>query len=295
MLLLSLIGIGCLLFVIVVGLYGSLEITGIPYFAVPYTPADFGWRFEAVRFPTSRGLTLTGWYLPAPTASPATILVQHGLGSNAGDMLPNTACLQRTGQWNVFYYNFRGHADSDGRRTSLGPLELEDMRAAIDFLKKRYPEASRHLGVYGFSLGAAVGLVGAARFPEIEAVVAESAFPSISRTVRHFARLFYGIPYFPFVPLALFFTSVRLGMRIGTFAPAEEIGRISPKPLLLIRAERDVRMPADDAEALWAGARDPKEQWIVAGADHGEPWMIAREAFESRLVDFFSRNLPRTS
>jgi len=272
-----------------VGLYGAIETIRIPLLAVPYTPRDFGWPFESVTFKSRDGLKLTGWFIPADQPSPLTLIIQHGVGSNAGDMLLNTACLRKGGKWNLFYYNFRGHADSEGRQTSLGPLELKDLDGALAFLKEKKPEASKRIGLYGHSLGAAVAIVGTARRPEIEAVALESPFSSVSKTVAHFAKVFYGIPYFPFVPLALFFASLRLRSWIGGFAPVKEIGKISPRPLLLIQAERDLRMPMSDAQSLWEAASEPKEMWVVPGADHGEPWLVAREEYEQRLVNFFRK------
>lgn len=277
------------LLTLAVAYYGSLQITRIPFLAVPYTPDDFGWRYEPVSFHSPDGFRLTGWFVPAAALSSVTLIILHGVGSNAGDMLLNTACLQRHGSWNLFYFNFRGHADSEGNRTSLGPLELRDLGSALRFLKAHKPESCRRLGIYGHSLGAAVAIKGAAEHPEIEAVAAESPFSSISKTVRHFSWIYYGIPYFPFVPLALAFASFRLGMRIGDFAPAESIRRIAPRPLFLIHAERDRRMPREDFEALARAAGEPKTVWRVPGADHGDPWIVAKEEYEKRLAEFFER------
>ncbi len=282
--------LGCfVLFIIAIAWYGSLQITNIPFLAIPYTPEDFGWPFEAVSFRSHDGLKLTGWFIPAARPSAITVIVLHGIGSNAGDMLLNTACLKRNDQWNLFYFNFRGHADSEGSYTSLGPLELKDLGSALSFLKEKKPEQCLHIGIYGHSLGAAVAIEGTAEYPQIEAVAAESPFSYISKTVRRFARVYHGIPYFPFVPLALAFTSFRLKMRIGDFAPAEAIRRIAPRPILLIHAERDLRMPLKDFETLAQAAGEPKTIWVVPGADHGEPWMVAKEEYERRLVAFFEQ------
>jgi len=284
------IAIAIALIVIAVGFYGSTEITRIPYLEVPYTPADFGWAFEPVALQTSDGLRLAAWFVPSKTASEKTIVILHGVGSNAGDTLLNTACLHDAGGWNLFYLNFRGHDGSEGSRTSLGPLELRDMDAAVRFLKKMKPAEAGRLAVYGHSLGGAVAIVGASVMKEIDAVAAESPFSYISRTVRHFSWVFYNVPYFPFVPTSLFFTSLRLGLPIGRFAPAEAIARIAPRPVFLIQAEQDMRMTMADSNLLWEAAKPPKERWVVPNADHGEPWLVAKDEYERRLVDFFKRN-----
>ncbi len=80
------------------------------------------------------------------------------------------------------------------------------MHSALKWLKENKSQESRRLAVYGHSLGAAVAIVGASEHPEIEGVTAESSFAFISNTVRHFAWTFYRLPYFPFVPLSLFFS-----------------------------------------------------------------------------------------
>jgi len=102
-------GIGLVVAILLaVSFYGSIEVTGIPFLAVPYTPKDFGFPFEAASFESFDHLKLTGWFLPARNPSPVTLVVLHGLGSNAGDMLLNTVCLARDGRWNLFYFNFAG-------------------------------------------------------------------------------------------------------------------------------------------------------------------------------------------
>ena len=39
-------------------------------------------------------------------------------------------------------------------------------------------------------------------------------------------------------------------------------------------------------------AGQPKELWVVPGADHGEPWTVAKEEFDQRLVDFYRKVFP---
>jgi fermentation-respiration switch protein FrsA (DUF1100 family) len=280
------------LLTLVLAFYGSLLITVIPMLAVPYTPADFEMPFQPVTFPSEDGLKLTGWFVPAKHLSDKTIIIQHGVGSNHGDMLAQTVCLYREGRWNLLYYNFRGHADSEGRHTSLGPMELRDLKGALTFLKEKKGPESKHLSIFGHSLGAAVAIVGAAEHPELEAVAAESPFASIPQTIRHFAWIYHAIPYFPFVPLAMLFSSLRLRQWIGRFNPVEAIGKIAPRPILIIQGGRDLRIPMSDFQKLWAAAREPKDQFLVPEADHGDPWMIDREGYEKRLVEFFRKALP---
>ena len=46
-----------------------------------------------------------------------------------------------------------------------------------------------------------------------------------------------------------------------------------------------------DFQTLWAAAREPKEQFLVPGADHGDPLIIDKAGYESHLVNFFRKAL----
>ena len=76
---------------------------------------------------------------------------------------------------------------------------------------------------------------------------------------------------------------------MGQFDPVKAIGQITPRPVLLIQGGRDLRIPMSDFQALWAAAREPKEQLLIPEADHGDLWMVDPEAYEKRLVDFFRK------
>src|SRR5262245_59642390 len=56
------------------------------------TPADIGLEFEDLRLPTSGGLTLSAWYLPAKSGNPrSTFLFHTGAEGNIARFLPEIA------------------------------------------------------------------------------------------------------------------------------------------------------------------------------------------------------------
>jgi len=75
------------------------------------------------------------------------------------------------------------------------------------------------------------------------------------------------------------------------WAPQRLIGRISPRPLLLIGGTDDDEIPAAMARDLYAAARDPKTLWIVPGARHGGYARAAPLDYPQRLVSFYIRYL----
>jgi alpha/beta superfamily hydrolase len=65
-------------------------------------------------------------------------------------------------------FNFRGAGTSAGSFTN-GPGEMDDFRAAVDFMRTRYPEAPIWTG--GMSFGGWIGLTAGAQDPRVTALV----------------------------------------------------------------------------------------------------------------------------
>jgi alpha/beta superfamily hydrolase len=68
----------------------------------------------------------------------------------------------------VLRFNFRGAGASSGS-FSNGPGEIEDFRAALDFMHDRYPGAPMWAG--GMSFGSYVGLTAGARDPRVTTLI----------------------------------------------------------------------------------------------------------------------------
>ena len=180
------------------------------------------------------------------------------------------------------------HLDKRFRRF-LGNPNL-DLEGALEWLLREKPAQSRRVGLYGMSMGGAVAVITAARRPEFQAVVVESAYSSATRSVIRYAGLFHHVPAWA-VPYTLWWTRLRLGFDPEVCAPEALIDKISPRPLFLLQGGADLRMPPSEGEALLAAAGEPKALWTVPGADHGGLWEKAGRTYEDRLSDFFKKTL----
>lgn len=254
------------------------------------SPKAFGVPFEIARFASKDGTPLSGWFLAAPSPSDKTILVCHGWGAHKADVLPSTVFLNTKGGYNLFYFDFRAHGESGMAKCSLGPLESQDLEAALNYMLQEKPSETKRLAAFGLSMGGAVAMAVAARRPEILGVAAESAFSSFNDVVARYAKIFYHLPRYPLVsPFTLFFVRLRLGLDPEQFSPIHQIAKISPRPLILIQGDSDPRMPVSEGEKLFAAAGEPKELWTVPGADHGDPGTMHEAEYQKRLLGFFEK------
>lgn len=249
---------------------------------VPATgsPADLGLAFDSVRFPTLRGRCLSGWLLPA-TGATRTVIVLHGWGSNAEQMLPLAQPLHQAGL-NVLLFDARNHGASDGDTFSSLPRFAEDLGAAISWLQRQQPSRSTWIAVLGHSVGAGAALFEATRNPRIDAVISIGAFADPAQvTERYLARLH--LPGF-IVELTKRYVEWVIGHRFATIAPVNSIRRVLC-PVLLVHGDQDRTVPLEDAKRI-AAAADPTRVrlFVVAGAGHDSVDKV--EAHADQLIAF---------
>jgi dipeptidyl aminopeptidase/acylaminoacyl peptidase len=284
--------IGIILLIVALSFVLVYVNTHPPKYPLHIPPSVYKADYEDVSFTSADGIVLKGWLVKPPhphTPSPA-IIICHGIGANRSDFTELAAALSRRGHF-VLLFDFRAHGESSGGRSSLGYHEQKDVIAALDFLRTRSEINPGHIGIYGFSLGGSTAILAAARTGAFKAVITDSAFTSLRDQAREAITGFYHLPPFPFLQLAVLGYEIYFQTNVDALSPVSVIATIAPKPVLIIAGEGDKLIPADNGRKLYAAAGDPKELWVIPGADHGGTLAAAGSEYEKRVGDFFDRNL----
>lgn len=255
-------------------------------------PEQFGLRYERIAFKTRDGLELRGWFIPSTTGDTRTLLMCHGWGDNKGELLKQTYFLNENGGFNLMYFDFRSHGESEGEITTIGGLETIDFDAAVEWLRASRPENARSVGVFGVSMGAAVTVASLPRHPHLRCAVVESPFSDYRTVIKRWGWNHMRVPYYPLVALTLRILRARVkDPEIDLFNPVEAAPLISPRPLFVIGATNDRLMTPEDVQKVFAAAREPKLLWMVPDAWHAKCREAAGMEYDTRVIGFFSRNL----
>jgi pimeloyl-ACP methyl ester carboxylesterase len=251
-----------------------------PRMTIPMAPEDFGLEVEEVAIPTADGPRLSAWLVAKPGA-PAIVLL-HGYPAEKTDMLPLGAALAR--RFTVMLVDLRYFGRSEGRVTTLGWRERDDLRRVVDVLAAR---GFDRVGVFGFSLGGAIAIASAADEPRIRAVAAYAPFADL-RALAHELYAWMGPLRYPFVGLMRGWSRLFLGADIAAFPPLAAAARLSI-PVYLIASRGDEQIPFRHAERLRdALAGNPRAEYEFM--DQGRHGVLGAGA-EGRLTRFFSRAL----
>lgn len=268
------------------GIVAAARISGPqrPALAYAMSPFEIGADAEDVTFTSSDGVRLAGWWFDQP-GSERVVIVCHGHRGSKADLLGIGPGIWRAGN-SVLLFDFRGSGESGDGPQSLAHYEQRDLEAAIDFVAHRRPEAE--IDLVGFSMGAAIAIQVAARDPRVEKVVADSSFADTKGVV---AAAFAGLrlPPVPFVALADHATRLRYGYGFNETQPVDVVGRIAPRPLLLLHSAGDRTIPVEHAHRLAAAAGQNASVHIWPSGDHCGGYFADRPAYIDRVATFLAR------
>ena len=236
------------------------------------TPESYDLAVEEVEFAAPGGPRLHGWWVPAKGAAQGTVVYCHGNFANLTLHARFVNWLPARG-FNLLVFDYRGFGRSEGEITRAGTVD--DAVAAIDVALQRDPKRTV---VFGHSLGGAIGIVAAAKRPQVRAIVVESTFPSYRAAARCSSPLLSFL-----VPLL-----VSAGED-----PITALPKLPPRPLLVIHGTADSITPFELGQALFDAASEPKTFRVVAGGGHVTPWVAEGERFEQALVEFFGAAISR--
>lgn len=255
----------------ILGKRGGDALFYFPTHDVPATPAQWGYRFDDVTFPSVDGTKLHGWFVRAQAKKPkGTVVFSHGNAGSLGHHIGYGIWFVPAG-YNVFFYDYRGFGKSAG--TPERRRMIDDVQAAFAYVKTRRDVDAKRLVSFGYSLGGAQSLtaLGEKPVPGVRAVITEGAFYSY----REMANIMAG----------------KFGHNMTTddFSPRDSIAKISPLPVLLVHGKDDAVVPVTQARSLFAAAKEPKQLWEVPKGGHGDTLFRNHGEYRQKVLEWLGR------
>ncbi len=269
-----------MIFIIILSLYGLLISIFPRRFVTNIKPSDIGLEFEEVTFKTEDNIQLKGWFIPNNKTKNA-VIVGHGYPFDKGNVLSYASFLHEN--YNLLFFDFRAMGESGGKYTTAGYNEVEDVKAAVAYLKEN---GIKNIGGLGFSLGGATILM--TKSEDIKAIVADSSYANLDLMVNSLYRQFFFFRH-PFVLTTRVLAKLILGMNTKKVSPEIAINE-SKVPILLSHGKKDSQISVENAYLL-KKANPEAELWIVEEADHGEAHFVKEKEYEKRVLNFFDKHL----
>lgn len=288
----------CIIVFIIIGLgvcaaaiYIGLQLTHPKRKPVDDSPKHYGICFENIEFMSRiKDVLLKGWLLiPDGEPNGKTIVCAHGYSGNRLErglpLLALAPSLLAKG-YRVLMFDFRNSGESEGKLTTVGYLEKQDLLGAIDWVRE---QCGGKICLLGFSMGGTTSLLAAADNPGIAGVVADSSFCSLKPYLKANLSVWSKLPRYPFTPLIIALLPKLTGINAGQVDALAVLDRIYPRPVLFIHSEHDSAIPHTNSEAMWHRFRDHFQLWLTKNADHVGSYAAYPQEYTSRILAFFEK------
>ena len=237
------------------------------------TPADAGIAFEDLHIPVNGSEQLHAWWIPASQPTDKVLLMFHGNGyvlEQAAASEGEVKSLHHLGP-NLLLVDYRGYGSSSPG-TPNETRVYEDARAALDYLLNQ-----RHVSIHdvifmGRSIGTGPATQLALEHADAGGLILESPFTSVPEAAK-------AIWYLRAFPLSLFVHN--------RFDNLSKIGSVRV-PVFITVGTEDTLTPPEMAKALFQDANQPKELYLVPGADHNGIVGIGGQALEKQISGFIA-------
>ncbi len=217
-----------------------------------------------MRFETSDGVSLHGWFVSRSDAS-GVVLFFHGNAGNISQRLDTLRFWHDMGL-SILALDYRGYGHSEGEISEAGTRL--DARAGWRYLTEARGYAPERIVVFGRSLGAAVAIELASEVG-CAGLIAESAFTTVADVARR---------AYPWLPVRFL-----LRMRFDSRSHVQTI--VAPK--LFVHSAQDEVIPFYMGQALFEAAREPKTFLAIRGA-HNDGWLQSGERYTDGMRAFIA-------
>jgi dipeptidyl aminopeptidase/acylaminoacyl peptidase len=246
--------------------------------------------FTPIEFNSFDGVNLKGFiHYTKHTPAKGTIILLHGIRSKKEHFIILSKLIAQQG-YNAIALDSRGHNESEGQFCTFGVKEKKDIAQLITFLEKDN-RITTNIGVWGQSLGGAIGLQAMGNDKRIKFGIIESTFTDF-RTISHDYfknNLGFNIPFFTNYLIS------RAGS-IGDFNPEDakpiNFCKKITQPILIVHGAKDKRIDVKYGKENFNAIPSNKKQFLtIKEGNHLNINKIGGEEYFENVFNFIDSSI----
>ncbi len=238
------------------------------------------------------GNELKAWFVPA-IGSKKFVICIHGYKCNGPDECSHLFPFynDKLG-FNYLLPDHAAHGRSSGKHIGFGAYEADNLLLWVNYLIERFGN-DIEIVLHGISMGAATAMLANESNPpeQVKVIVEDCGYTSADEIITNTIKNKIGFNC-PLATKAIFLVAkLFFGYDMNK---ADCIGRMkdAKAPILFVHGAADTFVPFNMGERLYdACASVPKDKLFVEGAVHAYCYYDAKEAYEEKMIEFFSKHL----
>jgi hypothetical protein len=259
--------------------FGQTRLVFSPVKEITTTPADFNATYEDVLIPVENAVGTTenihGWWLPnakqeakSNLGDRRVLLYLHGKGKNISANAKHANRLMRMG-FSVLVIDYRGYGRSEGGFPTESSV-YTDAQMAWDYLIQKGYKPSQIM-IYGHSLGGAIAINLAMKYPDALGMIVDASFTSMS----DMAQL---DPKYRIFPIDLL-----IHQRFDSLAKVRSLA----VPVLYIHGTADDLIPSEMSQRLYDATSTKKQIVFIPNAGHNNTAATNEPLYLNSIRTFF--------
>lgn len=238
-----------------------------------------------------RGETLHALYVAAAHPTLKTAVIVHGYTDNAVRMLMIGYLYSKEMGFNILLPDLYGHGMSEGNHVQMGWKDRLDVLLWTDEANHLFG-GNTQMVVHGISMGAATTMCvsgevqhGMHQQPFVKCFVEDCGYTSAWDEFKGELKNQFSLPAFPLLNVASALCKMEYGWSFQEASPLEQVKKCT-LPMLFIHGDADTFVPTWMVHPLYEAKPQPKELWIVPGAEHAVAYKENPEAYTRKVSDF---------
>jgi len=216
--------------------------------------------YETVHIQSNK--SLEAWLIKRDSAK-GTVALFHGYGGEKSSMLGKAAVFRQLG-FNTLLVDFMGAGKSEGRQTTIGYKEAQEVKDCIAYLQE---QGEDNIHLFGTSMGAVAIMKAIDQFGvQPASIIIECPFGSMLQTVKARFKML-DVPSFPMAQLLVFWGGVQNGFWAFNHKPVDYAKSIYC-PTLLLYGERDPKVSRAEIDAIYNNLKGKKQLRTYPEAGH---------------------------
>lgn len=240
---------------------------------------------KLLKFPSFDNTELTAFltYSKLDTAK-GTIILLHGIRAYKEHFIALSNSLAKNG-YNAIALDGRAHGESKGIHCTFGVKEKKDISTLITLLIEQ-EQLNKNIGVWGQSLGGAIGIQAMGIDKRIQFGIIESTFSDFKTIANEYVNYYLGFN--------INFLTNYLVDRAGTIAgfdPSEARPKAYAKkitqPMLIVHGDRDRRININYGRANFEQLSSSNKEFMeIKGATHISVWEVGGKPYFEKVFNF---------
>ena len=229
---------------------------------------------------------LHAYYVAAPSPTSKTAVIVHGYTDNAIRMMMIGYLYNRSLGYNILLPDLRYSGLSDGDAFQMGWLDRKDVMQWMEVANEIFGDSTQML-VHGISMGGATTMMvsGEPQPAYVKCFVDDCGYTSVWDQFSKELKEDFGLPSFPLLYISSWLCDWTKGWNFTEASALEQVKKCR-LPMLFIHGEKDDYVPTRMVYELYEAKPEPKELWVVPGADHATSYKLNKEEYTQKVKQF---------